>query len=170
MKSFEIFSQPDGPVGKLNQPVHWVQFTGTAVWLLCFVYVGFWSFRVRITLHLSCWILDSMRKVLKIFEIFSQSDEPIGKPYQPVHWVQFVETAVWVLCFVCIGSWSFEFKIALRLSFWIPDFVRKVLKNFEIFSQSTGSVGKSNQPVHWVQFAGTTVWVLCFVCIGSWSF
>ena len=26
MKIFEIFSQPDGPVGKPNQPVHWFSF------------------------------------------------------------------------------------------------------------------------------------------------
>ena len=31
------------------------------------------------------WILDSMRKYLKIFENFSQPAEPIGKPDQPVH-------------------------------------------------------------------------------------
>ena len=78
--------------------------------------------------------------------------------------------AVWVACFVCVGSWSFEFGIALCLSFWIPDFIRKVLKIFEIFSQLFGLVGKPNQPVHLVRFFGTTVWVLCFVCIGSWSF
>ena len=40
MTSFEIFSQPSGPVGKLNQQVHWVQFAGTAVWVLCFVCIG----------------------------------------------------------------------------------------------------------------------------------
>ena len=54
--------------------------------------------------------------------------------------------------------------------FWIYDFVSKVLKNFEIFSQPAGPVGKPNQPVHWVIFSGTAVWVLCFICVGSWSF
>ena len=104
---FEIFSQPDGPVGKPNQSVHWVQFAGTAVWVLCIVCVSSWTFRLRITLHLSCWILDSMRKVLKSFEIFSQPAGSIGKPNQPVHWVQFAGTAVWVLFIVCVYSWSF---------------------------------------------------------------
>ena len=78
--------------------------------------------------------------------------------------------AVWVVCFVCVGSWSFEVGIVLCLSFWIPDFIRKVLKFFEIFSQPYGLIGKPNHPVHWVRFSETAVWVLCFLCIGSWSF
>ena len=41
--------------------------------------------------------------------------------------------------------------------FWIPNSVRKVLTNFEVFSQPDGSFGKPNQPVHWVLFAGTVV-------------
>ena len=36
---------------------------------------------------------------------------------------------------------------------WIPDSVRKVMKNFEIFSQPARPVRKPNQPVHWVMFA-----------------
>ena len=78
--------------------------------------------------------------------------------------------AIWVVCFVCVGSWSFGVGIVLCLSSWIPDFLRKVLKFFEIFSQPSVLVGKPNQPVHWVRFSGTTVWVLVFLCIGSWSF
>ena len=62
MTSFEIFSQPDGPVGKPNQSVHWVLFAGTIVWVLFFVCVSSWSFRVRIALRLFCWIPDSVRK------------------------------------------------------------------------------------------------------------
>ena len=65
--------------------------------------------------------------------------------------------AVWVVCFVCVGSWSFGVEIALCLSFWIPDFIRIVLNFFEIFSQSSGLIGKPNQPVHWVSFSGTAV-------------
>ena len=75
--------------------------------------------------------------------------------------------AVCVVCFICVGSWSFGVGIELCLSFWIPDFLRKVLKIFEIFSQPSELVGKLNHPVHWVRFSGTVVWVLCFVCIGS---
>ena len=89
-----------------------------------------------------------MRKVLKIFEIFSQPAGPVRKPNQPVHWVQFAGTAVLVLCFVCIGSWSFGFGIALRLFCWIPDSMRKVMTSFEIFSQQVESIGKPNQLVH----------------------
>ena len=51
--------------------------------------------------------------------------------------------------------------------FWIPESLRKVLKFFEIFSQPCGPFGKLNQSVHWVMFAGTAVWVLLFVCVGS---
>ena len=78
--------------------------------------------------------------------------------------------AVWVVCFVCFGSWSFGVGIALFLSFWISDFLIKVLKNFEIFSQPSEMVGKSNHPVHWVRFSRMILWVLFFVWVGSWSF
>ena len=71
-----------------------------------------------------------------------------------------LQTRVRVLFFVCVGSWSFRVRIALCLSCWIHDFVRKVMTSFEIFSQSVGPVGKPNQPVHWVMFVGTTVLVL----------
>ena len=77
-----------------------------------------------------------MRKVLKSFEIFSQPADSAGKPNQQVHWVMFVGTVVWVLFFVCVSSWSFGVGIALRLFFWIPDSIRKVLKFFENLSQS----------------------------------
>ena len=170
LASFEIFSQPAGPVGKSNQPVHWVQFSETIVWVLFFVYIGSWSFRVGIAIRLSCWIPDFVKKVLKIFEIFSQPDEPVGKSNQPLHSFQFAGMAVLVLCLVCVGSWPFRVGIALRLSCWILDSMRQVLKIFEIFSPPSGLVGKPNQPVHWVKFSETSIWVLCFVCIGSWSF
>ena len=74
------------------------------------------------------WIPDSVRKVLKFFEIFSQPARPVGKPNQPVHWVMFAGTAVWVLFFVCVGSWSFRVGIALHLFCWISNYVRKALE------------------------------------------
>ena len=96
--SFEIFSQPDGQVEKPNQPVHWVRFSGMAVWVLFFVCIGSLPFGVGIALRLVFfWIPDSMRKVLTSFEIFSQLYGPIGKPNQPVHWVKFSETTAWVV-------------------------------------------------------------------------
>ena len=76
------------------------------------------------------------------------------------HCLWCLQTHVRVLCFVCNGSWSFRVGIALHLSCSIPDFVRKVLTTFEIFSQSAGLVRKLNQPVHWVRFFGMAVWVL----------
>ena len=84
----------------------------------------------------------------------------MGKPNQSVHLVQFAGTAVWVVLFVCVGSRLFGVIIELCLSCWVPEFVRKVLKIFEIFFQPSGPVGKPNQPVHLVQFAGTAVWVV----------
>ena len=101
-----------------------------------------------------------MRKVLTSFEIFSQPAGPVGKPNQPVHWVRFLGTKVWVLCFICIGSWSFGVRIAFLLSFWTPDSMRKVLTSFEFFSQPVGPVGKPNQQIHWVKFSETTAWVV----------
>ena len=51
------------------------------------------------------------------FEIFSQPARPVGKPNQPVHLVRFSRTAVWVIFFVCVGSWPFGVGIKLHLSF-----------------------------------------------------
>ena len=94
------------------------------------------------------------------FEVFPQPDEPVGKPNQSVHYVMFSEIVVWVLCFVCVDSHSFEVRISLRLFFEIPDSVRKVLTNFENFSQPDGPVGKPDQPVHYVQFSEIAAWVV----------
>ena len=74
----------------------------------------------------------------------------LGKPNQPVHLVQFAGTAVWVVLFVCVGSWLFGVGIELRLSCSIPDFVRKVLKIFEVFFQPSGPVGELDRSVCWV--------------------
>ena len=73
----------------------------------------------ELELHSVCffWIPDSVRKVLTSFKIFSQLNGPVGKPNQPVYWVIFAKTVVWVLCFVCVESWSFGVRIALRLFF-----------------------------------------------------
>ena len=130
------------------------------VLVLFFVCVGSWSFGFGIDLRLSYWISNSVNKVMKIFEIFSQPDGPVRKPNQPVHWVRFFGMTVLVLCFVCIGSWSFGVGIALRLLCWIPNSVWKVLKSFEIFYQPSGPFGKPNHPVHWVKFSETAAWVV----------
>ena len=60
----------------------------------------------ELVFYLICffWIPDSQRKVLKIFESLSQPYELVGKPDLPVHWVQFFEMEVWLLCFVCVSS------------------------------------------------------------------
>ena len=92
---------------------------------------------------MSCWIPESFRKVLEFFESLYQPSVSVGKTKPAVHLVQFAGMAVWVVLFVCVGSWLFGVGIELRLSCWIPDFVRKVLKIFEIFSQPSGPVGKS---------------------------
>ena len=73
LTGFEIFSQPNGQVGKPKQPVHWVRFSEMAVCVLCFVYIGSWSFVVRIALRLFCLIPDSVRNFLTKFQNFSQS-------------------------------------------------------------------------------------------------
>ena len=67
----------------------------------------------------------------------------LGKPNQPVHLVQFAGTAVWVVWFVCVGSWLFGVGIELRLSCWIPESFRKVLEFFESLYQPSGLVGKT---------------------------
>ena len=67
------------------------------------------------------------------------------------------EKAVCVVWLVLVVSHSSELRINHHLSCWIPDFLRKVLKFFEIFSQLSGLIGKPNQLVHWVRFSRTTV-------------
>ena len=85
MKSFEIFSQPARSVGKPNHPVNWVMFFGTAVRALCLVWIGSRTSKLRINHRLIFSIPDSMRKVLKSFEIFSQPAGLVGKSNQSVH-------------------------------------------------------------------------------------
>ena len=92
-----------------------------------------------------------MRKVLASFEIFSQLAGPVGKPNQPVHWVQFAGMTVWVLCFVCVGSWSFGVRITIRLSCWIPDSVRKFLKFLRSFLNQLDRLG--NQTSRFIGFS-----------------
>ena len=135
LTNFENCSQPAQLVRKPDQLVHEVQFSRTTVRALCLVWIGSRSSEMRINHRLFCWISDSVSKVLKIFEIFSQPYGPVGKPNQPVHWVMFAETTDWVLFFVYVGSWSFGVGIALCLFCWISEYVRKVLENFENFSQ-----------------------------------
>ena len=66
-------------LGKPNQPVHLVQFAGTAVWVVRFVCVGSRLFGVGIELRLSCWIPESFRKVLEFFESLYEPPGPVGK-------------------------------------------------------------------------------------------
>ena len=120
----------------------------TCVRPLGLVCVGSQSFEVGFVLCLFFWIPDSLRKVLKNFESLSQPDELVGKPDQPVHWIQFVGTTVWVFGTVCVGSQSFRIRFVFHLFCWIPDSLRKVLKNFESLSQLDGLVGKPDQPIH----------------------
>ena len=96
----------------------------------------------------------------------------LGKPNQPVHLVQFSGTAVWVVWIVCVGSWLFGVGIELRLSCWIPDFVRKVLEFFEIFCQPSGQVGKTKPAgsfgsVCWNGSLGSLICLCWFLVIRS---
>ena len=60
-----------------------------------------------------------------------------------------------------------ELVFYLICFFWIPESLRKILKNFESLSQLAGLVGKPNQPVHLIQFAGTTIWIFGTICVSS---
>ena len=59
-----------------------------------------------------------------------------------------LRTRVKTLGTVCVGSQSFGVGFVLHLFCWIPESLRKVLKNFESLSQPVELVGKPNQPVH----------------------
>ena len=92
---------------------------------------------------MSCCIPESFRKVLEFFESLYQPSGPIGKTkpagsFGSVCWNDSLGGLVF-----CVGSWLFGVGIELRFSCWIPDFVRKVLKIFEIFCQPSGPVGKT---------------------------
>ena len=79
LKNFENFSRLDESVGKPDQPVHKVLFSGIVVKALSIVCVGSHSFGI-ITIHpLFFGIPESMRKILKIFENCSQPVELVGK-------------------------------------------------------------------------------------------
>ena len=49
---------------------------------------------------------------------------------------------------VCVGSQSFGVGFLLDLFFSIPEYLRKILTNFESLSQPAELVGKQDQPVH----------------------
>ena len=49
--------------------------------------------------------------------------------------IRFSGKAICVVFFVLVGSHSSELRINHRLFFYISNFLRKVLKNFEILSQ-----------------------------------
>ena len=49
--------------------------------------------------------------------------------------IRFLGKAVCVVFVVLVGSHSSELRINNRLFFYIPNYFRKVLKNFEILSQ-----------------------------------
>ena len=59
-----------------------------------------------------------------------------------------LRTRVRSLGTVYVGSHSFGVGFVLRLFFWIPNSLRKVLTNFERLSQPAELVGKQDQPVH----------------------
>ena len=133
MTNFEKFSQPAKLVRKPDQLVHVVKFSRTTVRALCLIWIGSCSFEMRINHRLFFWIPNFVRKVLKSFEISSQPSGSVGKPNQPIHWVMFGRTTIWVLFFVCVGSCSFGVRIALCLFFWIPKSMRKVLTSLRYF-------------------------------------
>ena len=83
----------------------------TAVKALCIVRVSSHSFGVRIVHHLFFCIPYSIRNVLINFEKCSQSDQPVGKPDHPDHYVLFSGIVVRALCLVWIGSHSFGVEI-----------------------------------------------------------
>ena len=60
----------------------------------------------------------------------------------------FTGTTVRALDIVCVSSHSFEVRTIHPLFFGIPYYVRKILKNFEIFSQSVQPVGELDHSVH----------------------
>ena len=49
---------------------------------------------------------------------------------------------------VCVSSQPFELGIVLHLFCWIPNYVRKIMTNFENCYQPAGPVGKPDHPVH----------------------
>ena len=80
---------------------------------------------------------------------FSLLEQQFGSLALFVSVLKHSELVFYLICF-------FGF-LTLRGRFW------KILR----VSQSAELVGKPDQPVHWVQFSGMEVWVLCFVCVGS---
>ena len=147
LTNFESLSQPDELDGKPDQPIHLIQFAGTAVWVFGVVCIGSQSFGVGFLLDLFFWIPDSQRKVLKKFESLSQPAELVGRPDHLVHWVQFSGMEVWVLCFVFSVLSHSVSELYTVCIFWFPYSVRNVLKNFQNCSQPNRPIGGLDQPV-----------------------
>ena len=120
----------------------------------------FWLFGVGIELCLSCWIAESYWKVLEFFKSLYQPSGPVGKTkpagsFRSVCW----NGSWWFDLFVLVLGYS-ESELnsvclvgflSLLGRFW--NFLRVSINHLY-------RLGKPNQPVHLVQFAGTTVWVV----------
>ena len=78
--------------------------------------------------------------------------------------------AVWVVCFICVGSWSFGVEIALCLSFWIPDFLRKVLKFLKSFRNLLDWFGNRTSLFIGLGFLEWQFGYFASFVFGSWSF
>ena len=151
LEFFESLYQPSGPVGKTKPAGSFgsVCWNGSLGGLIFFVLVLGYS---ESELNSVCLVefLSLLGRFLNFLRVSINHLDRLGKPNQPVHLVQFAGTAVWVVWFVCVGSWLFGVGIELRLSCWIPDFVWKVLNIFEIFFQPSGPVGELDRSVCWV--------------------
>ena len=87
--------------------------------------------------------LNILGRFLNFLRVSINHLDGLGKSNQPVHLVQFAGTVVYVVSFVCVGSWLFGVGIELRLSCWIPESFRKVMEFFESPYQPSGPVGKT---------------------------
>ena len=110
---------------------------------------------------MSCWIPESFRKALEFFESLYQPSGPVGKTkpagsFGLVCWNGSLGDLICLCWFffyleselnsVCLVGF-----LSLLRRFW--NFLRVSINHLD-------RLGKPNQPVHFVQFAGTAVYVV----------
>ena len=107
---------------------------------------------------MSCWIPESFRKVLEFFESLYQPSGPVGKTkpagsFGSVCWNGSLGGLILVV--LVLGYLESELNSVCLVGFL--SLLGRFLNFFKVSINHLDRLGKPNQPVHLVQFAGTAV-------------
>ena len=110
---------------------------------------------------MSCWIPESFRKVLVFFESLYQPSVSVGKtkPAGSFGSVLLERQFGWFDLFVLVLGYS-ESELTSACLVGFLSLLGRFWNFLRVFINHLYRLGKQNQPVHLVQFAGTADWVV----------